>query len=696
MSVFATPASRPVSHRQSGLQDYIAISRYARYSPAKRRRETWSEAVGRVRDMHLTHYRDASLKDIAASMIASGEISAETVARMGALGSLHGGIFSAFAGVEAKEVLPSMRSLQFGGEAILTKHTRIYNCAFTHIDRIEAFRESFYLLLCGCGVGFSVQKQHVEKLPAFAVLNKDLPVETHLVKDTIEGWGDAMDKLFIAAIEGRRMQFDYSSIRPAGAPLRTSGGKAPGPEPLMHALKHVEAILDKASGRKLRAIEAYDCLMWAAKAVLSGGIRRSATICLFSADDEEMTHAKTGGWFDVNPQRAASNNSAVIVRGQSTRADFDRLFEAQKQFGEPGFYFVEDAEYGSNPCVEIGLNPKLKLTPETIARLQELGYQGELREGDTLSGVQFCNLTTLSAAAAETPEKFYQLCAKAALIGTLQAGYTDFKYLSPVGRVITEREALLGVSICGILDRPDVLLNPDILRNAAEVVKTINAIVAKAIGIRPAARTTCVKPEGTASLLLGTSSGLHPHHSVRYFRRVQTNIYDPVYNHFKKANPHMCEESIYDPHRRTEMITFPVEGPAFGIYREDVSALQHLDYIRTVQTNWVQAGRRHEEVSPGLHHNVSCTVTVRRDEWQDVADYVWNHRDTFTGIALLQDSGDKAYAQAPRESLSTPEDVEKWNTLHYKPVDYTELCEDEDITELKQVAACAGGACELV
>jgi ribonucleoside-diphosphate reductase alpha chain len=696
MSVFATPASRPVSHRQSGLQDYIAISRYARYSPGKRRRETWSEAVARVRDMHLTHYRDASLKDIATEMIAKGEISAEAVARAGDLGSLHGGIFSAFAGVEAKEVLPSMRSLQFGGDAILTKHTRIYNCAFTHIDRLETFRESFYLLLCGCGVGFSVQRQHVAKLPKFATLNKDLPVETYVVEDTIEGWADAMDKLFTAAVEGRRMQFDYSSIRPAGAPLRTSGGKAPGPEPLMHALKHIEGILDKVSGRQLHAIEAYDCLMWAAKAVLSGGIRRSATICLFSADDEEMAMAKTGNWFDVHPQRAASNNSAVIVRGQSTRADFDRLFEAQKQFGEPGFYFVEDVEYGSNPCVEIGLNPRLKLTPETIARLTELGYKGEMREGDTLSGVQFCNLTTLSAAAAETPEKFYQLCSKAALIGTLQAGYTDFKYLSPVGRVITEREALLGVSICGILDRPDVLLNPEILRNAAEVVKTINAIVAKALGIRAAARTTCVKPEGTASLLLGTSSGLHPHHSVRYFRRVQTNIYDPVYNHFKKANPHMCEESIYDPHKRTEMITFPVEGPAFGIYREDVSALQHLDYIRTVQINWVQAGRRHEEFSPGLHHNVSCTVTVRRDEWKDVSDYIWDHRDTFTGIALLQDSGDKAYAQAPRESITTPEDIEKWNTLYYKPVDYTELCEDEDITELKQVAACAGGACELV
>lgn len=696
MTAFATPASRPVSHRQNGLQDYIAISKYARYNPSKRRRETWSEAVARVRDMHLTHYKDASLKDITRDLIAKGEISAETVALAGELGSLHGGIFSAFAGVDNKEVLPSMRSLQFGGEAILTKHTRIYNCAFTHIDRLEAFRESFYLLLCGCGVGFSVQRQHIDRLPVFAVQNKALPVETHVVADTIEGWAEAMHAQFVAAVEGRRVQFDFGLIRPAGSPLRTSGGKAPGAEPLMHALKHIEAILDKAAGRKMRSIEAYDCIMWAAKAVLSGGIRRSATICLFSADDVEMTNAKTGSWFDTNPQRAASNNSAVIVRSQASRADFDRVFEAQKQFGEPGFYFVEDAEHGSNPCVEIGLNPRVTLNQESIARLRELGFQGELKEGETVSGFQFCNLTTLSAAVAETPEKFYKLCAKAALIGTLQAGYTNFNYLSPVARYVTEREALLGVSICGILDRPDVLLNPDVLRKAAEIVKTVNLIVAKAIGIRPAARTTCVKPEGTASLLLGTSSGLHPHHSVRYFRRVQTNVYDPIYKHFKKANEHMCEESIYDPHKRTELITFPVEGPAFGIYREDVSALQHLDYIRTVQMHWVMAGRRHEEFSPGLHHNVSCTVTVRRDEWNDVADYIWNNRSTFTGIALLQDSGDKAYAQAPRESVSSEEDVEKWNKLVYKPVDYTELCEDEDITELKQVAACAGGACELV
>lgn len=683
-------------HAHNGLQDYIAVSRYARYDARKRRRETWAEAVSRVCDMHLGRFADRSLDDVLAAALQAGEAQPSEAALIGQFPTLHDAITAAYAAVEEKRVLPSMRSLQFGGEAILQKHARIYNCAFLHIDRLESLRESLYLLLCGCGVGFSVQQQHVARLPDLAPLAAaETPVETWVVGDTIEGWADALHALVTAAVEGRRITFDYSEIRPAGAPLRTSGGKAPGPEPLMFALDKIAAILRGAAGRQLRPIEVYDCIMWGAKAVLSGGIRRSATICLFSADDEEMGSAKTGNWFETHPQRSASNNSAVIVRAHATRAQFDHLFEAQKQFGEPGFYFVEDADYGANPCVEIGLNPRITVNAETTARLRELGYEGELREGAVMSGVQFCNLTTLSAAAAESPAQFYQLCAHAALIGTLQAGYTDFGYLSPVSRVITEREALLGVSICGILDRPQVLLDEAVLRRGAQVVKAVNLIVARAIGINPAARTTCVKPEGTASLLLGTSSGLHPHHAVRYFRRVQSNKLCPVFQHFKRSNPHMVEESVYDPHGRTEVITFPVEGPDFGIYREEVDALTHLEYIRRVQLAWVQAGRRHETHSPGLHHNVSCTVTVRPGEWDAVAERIWSCRDSFTGIALLPDSGDKAYAQAPREAVATSSDIVRWNGLTYQDVRYTELCEDEDITELKQVVACAGGACEL-
>ncbi len=686
----------PIAHAVNGLQDFIAISRYARYSPELRRRETWPEAVARVRDMHLTHYADTSVGDAALAALSAGDVTADDLARIGRLGRLHELIRAAFAAVERRAVLPSMRSLQFGGEAILSKHARIYNCAFTYIDRLEAFRETLYQLLCGCGVGFSVQRAHVAKLPALAALRSNAPRTVHVIGDTIEGWADALHELMRAAVEGRRVIFDYSAIRPAGAPLRTSGGKAPGPEPLFHSLTRIEHIVQRAAGRQLRPIEAYDILMWAAKAVLSGGVRRSATICLFSADDEEMAAAKTGNWFQDNPQRTASNNSAVIVRGEATRAQFDRLFEAQKQFGEPGFYFVEDPEYGANPCVEIGLHPRLKLDAAAVARLRELGYQGGAREGDVLSGVQFCNLTTISAAASETPARFYELCAHAAVIGTLQAGYTDITYLSPVSRLITEREALLGVSICGVLDRPDVLLDAEVLRTGAAVVKAVNASVARALGIHPAARTTCVKPEGTASLLLGTSSGLHPHHALRYFRRVQANVYDPVFHHFKRTNPHMVEPSVYDLNGRTEVITFPVEGPAFGIYRDDLSAVRHLEYVRLVQQAWVQAGRRHEKFSPGLHHNVSCTISVRCDEWPAVADFIWQNRQNFTGVALLQDQGDKAYAQAPREAVATAADIARWNALVYQKVDYTALREEEDLTELKQVIACAGGACELV
>ncbi|MCX6954486.1 MAG: recombinase [Verrucomicrobia bacterium] len=689
--------THPVSHPANGLQDFIAISRYARYSPEKRRRETWAEAVARVRNMHLAHFSERSLSDAKLVALEKGDVTREelaTIERLG--GSLHASIRAAFDAVARREVLPSMRSLQFGGEAILTKHARVYNCCFTYIDRLEAFRETLYLLLCGCGVGFSVQTHHVAKLPALAPRDESLPPVTHVVADTIEGWGDAFHALMANAVAGRTVHFDYSQIRPEGAPLRTSGGKAPGSAPLFHTLSRAERIVRAAAGRKLRPIEAYDILMWAAKAVLSGGVRRSATICLFSVDDAEMVASKTGNWFVDQPQRTASNNSAVIVRATATRAQFDALFEAQKQYGEPGFYFVEDTEYGANPCVEIGLHPRLKLDLAAIARLRELGHQGELRVGDEVTGVQFCNLSTISAAAAETPADFYRLCAHAALIGTLQAGYTEFNYLSPVSRVITEREALLGVSLCGILDRPGVFLDPAVLRAGAAVVKAVNAVVARALGIQPAARTTCVKPEGTASLLLGTSSGLHPHHAPRYFRRVQANVHDPVYKHFRKSNPHMIEPSVYDPNGRTEVITFPVEGPDFGIYREDLSAVKHLEYVRLVQENWVQAGRRHEHTSPGLHHNVSCTISVRPDEWSAVADFVWAHRHAFTGIAMLQDCGDKVYQQAPREGVVTAADIEKWNTLCHQPVDYTTLEESEDITDLKQVVACAGGACEVV
>ncbi len=670
--------SRLNRYPQNGLQDYIFISRYARYNDEKRRRETWDEAVTRVAAMHHQHY--ASRGDA----------------------SLHEAIDEAFDCVRRKEVLPSMRSLQFGGAAVFAHEARLFNCSFTHINRVRAFQETLYLLLVGCGVGFSVQKCHVSQLPPLAARghDEDLPVVHHHIDDTIEGWCDALGALLDAYIKGYVIEFNYSSIRTRGAPLRTSGGKAPGHLPLKRALQNVEDLLREAAGRRLESIEAYDILMHVAGAVLAGGVRRSATIALFSADDDKMMQAKTGNWFETHPHRSASNNSAVLIRDRATREQFMRLFECQKQFGEPGFFFADHEDYGANPCVEIGLHPVFQvISRDDIAQLQARGVHTDdagnpLRIGSRLHGFQMCNLTTINGALVRTPEDFFRAARAASIIGTLQAGYTNVPYLGPVSQMINEREALLGVSICGIMDSPHILLDPETLQKAAALVGETNAQFAARLGIRVAARTTCVKPEGTSSLLLGTGSGIHPRHAHRYFRRVQASRMDPVYQWFKQHNPHLCEPSAYGK-RTDDVITFPVESPAEALLREDLDAVSFLERVRLVQENWVIPGTNHAAFSPGLAHNVSNTVTVRDNEWESVATFIWENRSRFTGVALLQFTGDKAYVQAPMEAVQTAADFQRWNLLTYNPVPYTNLREEDDQTKLAEVVACAGGQCEL-
>jgi ribonucleoside-triphosphate reductase len=670
---------RLVAHGENGLQDYIFLSRYSRWREELGRRETPAEAFTRVMDMHRTRF--AHVLD-------------QPVAGLGNA-PLRALLDETEAALQARRILPSMRSLQFGGAAIEANNARMFNCAFTHMDRLAAFREAFFLLLSGTGVGFSVQKQHVAKLPMFPLraAEHDLPVVHHTVPDTLEGWADALDALLTSYLQGTKLEFNYSAIRSRGRPLRTSGGRAPGHLPLKKALTAVERVLEQVPGRALRPIEVYDILMHIAVAVLSGGIRRSATICLFSADDDEMAAAKTGNWFETNPQRGKSNNSAVLVRGQAQEADFARLFEYQKEFGEPGFYFVDDADYGANPCVEIGLAPFLTVDAESRAALARHGGP-DVAEGTRLSGWQMCNLTTINAAACHTADEFLSACRSAALLGTLQAAYTDIRYLGPVTRVINDREALLGVSICGVLERPAVFLDPDTLEQGAQLCLEVNAAVAEHIGVSPAARVTCVKPEGTASLVLGAASGIHPHHARRYFRRVQAARTDAVYQWFKAHNPHLTETSVWDP-ETTDVITFPVEAADDAILREDVGAVPFLEYVKLVQRHWVEAGRRHERYNPGLHHNVSNTVTVRDEEWDAVQRFIWEHRAHFAGISLLRETGDKVYAQAPREAVMTDADIAKWNTLHYVPVDWTAMREAHDVTALADVVACAGGACEI-
>ena len=696
---------RILQHKENGLSDYIAVSKYARYRPELGRRETFVEATDRVREMHFKKVGEKKgkkvLKELLSRLKKEGEIEAAAEKDLSELlgdKTLADAITEALDAVAKKRVLPSMRSLQFGGEAIVAANARMFNCSFSALDRIEFFREYLYLLLAGCGCGFSVQKHHVNRLPTFPrrTAEMDLPVKHFTVPDTIEGWGDALHELFQSYLNDYKVEFNYSEIRPRGAYLRTSGGRAPGHLPLKRALTQVEKILEGASGRKLRPIEAYDICMYVARAVLSGGVRRSATICLFSGDDTEMMNAKTGDWFAENPQRSASNNSAVIDRKAGNEKEFRNLFESQKEFGEPGFYFVDDVDYGCNPCCEIGLNPFVRgaLDEKDKARLKELGYEGDLDGEILLSGWQMCNLSTINAAAAGTEEAFYEACFAASVIGTLQASYTDIPYLGPISQFLNEREALLGVSICGILDNPEVFLNSRILERGAQICKGTNAVVAAALEIERAARVTCVKPEGTASLLLETGSGIHPHHAKRYFRRVQANRTEPVYQHFREKNQHMTEASVYQPDT-DDVIMFPVQAPETAILRSEIGAVQFLEYVKFVQKHWVQAGRAHDRHSPDLHHNVSNTCTVNPDEWDEVAKFIWENREYFTGVSLLPSSGDKIYAQAPREEVITDEDIAKWNRLTYRKVDYTQLKEKTDETNLKEVVACAGGACEI-
>jgi ribonucleoside-triphosphate reductase len=622
------------------LSDYTLYAKYAQYVPAKQRRETWEEMVDRVFDMHAKKYSD---------ILATSKEFAEEFE-------------FAKLQVRKKRVLGSQRALQFGGDPVFKHNARIYNCSFLHVDRIRAFSETVYLLLAGCGVGFSVQKHHVQQLPEIARPTKG--VKTFSAPDTIEGWADCvavlMSSYFTGKVpfpeyQGHQVEFDLTQIRPAGA-LVAGQFKAPGPVPLSRGLSKIKKVLERRLdtlyspeynygndefGNKLRPIDVYDCVMHSADMILSGGIRRSATISLFSFDDEEMMNAKIGNWFIENPQRGRSNNSVVLLRDQVTAEQFDRIMQSTKEFGEPGFYFTDDTEVGANPCVEIGLYPKTR---------------------DGRSGVQFCNLCEINGRFCDTEEKFYQLCRAAAIIGTMQAGYTDFKYLSPETKEITETEALLGVSITGIMDNPDVLLKPGVQRKGAELVKSTNRKIAKLLGINPAARTTAVKPAGSTSCVLSTASGIHPSHARRYIRRVQANILEFPVQHFEKTNPLAVETSVWNANGTDKVISFLCEVPKGAIIKNDISAIEFLKQVRSTQQNWVETGTNEELcVRPTARHNVSNTVVVKDNEWEDVTKYIYDNRKWFTGISLLPASGDLDYPQAPFTTvLNAKEIVEQY------------------------------------
>jgi len=607
----------------STLQEYTRIAKYAKYLSDEKRRETWKEQVNRVFSMHRSVFEDFP----------------EVLPY----------IDEAESAVLKKEVLGSQRILQFGGKPILKHNARVYNCAFGHINRTRAFSELMYLLLCGCGVGFSVQKHHIAELPPIARPNYHYK-KIFTIPDSIEGWADAIGVLIASYFGadprfddyvGFEVEFDYSQIRPAGA-LLSSGSKAPGPDGLRRSLEKIRDIMNRRlSGRQrvhAHPIDIYDIIMHSADAVISGGVRRSATIALFSPDDEEMARAKTDNWFLENPQRGRSNNSALLIRNETTKAEFDMLMGWVKEFGEPGFVWADSKEMGFNPCVEIGLYPVDVATGE--------------------SGWQFCNLTEINGKKASTEERFYEACRSAAIIGTLQASYTSFPYLTTASERITRRESLLGVSITGMMDNPEVLFDPQIQRNGAKIVKETNKLIADIIGIRPAARTTCVKPAGSTSCILGTSSGIHPHHAKRYFRRVQANSQENPVQHFRKFNPRAVEMSVWDPNRVTEVITFLCEVPLGAKTKNQIDASKLLESVKLTQQNWVRYGTNKDLCTqPWLSHNVSNTIHVRDGEWDEIAEYIYKNRKYFAGISLIPNSGDKDYPQAPFCAVPYPADI---------------------------------------
>lgn len=606
------------------LMNYTFVSKYARWDSNKKRRETWSESVDRVRQMMVDKY-------VGESQTQNIEISEA--------------IHKAYDDMKKKKILGSQRALQFGGSPIFKHNARIYNCIASYIDRVRFFQECMYLLLCGCGTGFSVQKHHIDKLPDL-IKTKD-GQKKFVIEDSIEGWSDAVGVLVSSYFKkcdlfpeynSKNVIFDYTKIRPAGSYLKSSGGKAPGPEPLKKALTSIKKVLDNAlkEGRnRLKPIEAYDIVMYGADAVISGGVRRSATICVFSPEDDEMAKAKTGSWFIDNPQRGRSNNSALLLRNETTKEQFNELMQSVKEFGEPGFVWSDSKELIVNPCVEIGMWPVDEQTGET--------------------GWQACNLSTVNCAKVKTEEDFYNACESAAIIGTLQAGFAEFPYLGEASERIISREALLGVSMTGIMERHEICLDPEIQKRGAKIVKETNEKIAKLIGIRKAARTTCVKPEGTSSCILGTSSGIHPHHAKRYIRRVQANKMEPIYQYFKNINPRACEESVWSNNDSDDVVAFCVEVPDGSKIKNQVDAIGLLEYVKSTQQNWVISGTNPKECTQKwLTHNVSNTINVRPDEWDNVTDFIYNNRKFFCGVSLLPIAGDKDYAQAPFTTVYLP------------------------------------------
>ena len=612
------------------LSDITVHMKYAKYIPELNRRETWEELVTRNKEMHQKKYPE-----------------------------LYNEIEENYRYVYKKKVLPSMRSLQFSGKPIEISPNRLYNCSYLPIDHVDAFSESMFLLLSGCGVGYSVQKHHIKELPH---VTKPFEVRTRrfVIGDSIEGWSDAIKvliKSYLGLKRSSKVKFDYSDIRPKGARLVTSGGKAPGPQPLKECLLKIKGILDaKDDGAKLTTLEVHDIVCHIADAVLAGGIRRAALISLFSAYDEEMISCKSGNWWEINPQRGRANNSAVLIRHKITKEFFMQLWKRIELSGsgEPGIYFSHDKDWGTNPCCEIGLRP-----------------------------FQFCNLCEVNVSNVVDQEDYNARVKAATFIGTLQAGYTEFHYLREIWQETTEKDALIGVSMTGIGSAAVLQLD---MQEGANIVKQENKRVSKLIGINRAARTTCVKPAGTTSLVLGTSSGIHAWHNDYYIRRLRVGKNEAIYKYLKDKHPELVDDEYFRPHD-TAVIEIPQSSPKGSILRTE-SAFDLMERVKRVATDWVTAG--HEGGSNT--HNVSATISLKKEDWDKAGEWMWKNRTSYNGLSVLPYDGG-TYTQAPFEDITKKKFEELVKLL--QDVNLENVIEETDETDLSGELACAGGSCEI-
>ena len=610
------------------LSDVTVYMKYARFRNDVQRRETWEELVTRNKEMHIKKYP---------------QLTAE--------------INETYKFVYDKKILPSMRSLQFGGKPIEISPNRIYNCAYLPIDDWRAFGEIMFLLLGGTGVGYSVQKHHVDELPEIRKPNTTKS-RRYLIGDSIEGWADAVKLLMKSYFEGgSTINFDFSDIRQKGALLVTSGGKAPGPQPLKECLIKIQGILDsKVDNDKLSCIEVHDIVCHIADAVLAGGIRRAALISLFSADDENMISSKSGSWWELNPQRGRANNSAVLLRNKITKSFFMDLWKKIEASGtgEPGIYLSNDKDWGTNPCCEIALRP-----------------------------FQFCNLCEVNVSDITSQEDLNERVKAASFIGTLQAGYTNFHYLRPIWQRTTEKDALIGVGMTGIGSGSAQKFD---LKQAADLVKETNLIVAKQIKINASARCTTIKPSGTSSLVLGTSSGIHAWHNDHYIRRIRVGKNEAIYSYLAIYHPELLEDEYFRPHD-TAVISVPQKAPAGSIFRNE-SAIELLERVKSFYSNWVKTGHRTGQNT----HNISATVSIKPDEWETVGEWMWDNKSFYNGLSVLPYNGG-TYIQAPFEDCSEEKYEEMLKSL--TGIDLSKVIEMVDNTDLSGELACAGGACEI-